>query len=120
MSDDFPSLDRARIRRLATLRRSQHRSALFMLGMAALCIVIACASINEAIDQFRQARYPSAIIFTIIAPTLLSLARKAWLRRQRIVREIAASALEEPTEPPDFSTLQDGRQLSRSLEDIID
>ena len=120
MSDDFPSLDQTRIRRLAALRRGQHRSALFMFGMTALCVVIACASINEAIDQFRRARHLSAIIFTMISPALLLLARQAWLRRQRIVREIASSTLEEPTEPPDFSTLQDGRQLSRSLEDIID
>lgn len=119
MSDDAP-LDYTRIRRLAVLRRSQHRSALFMLGFAALCIVMACAALVESVSQFRHHRFLTGIGLIIIVAPLLWLMRMCWKRRQRILLELSSKTNGFPLYPPDFTTLQDGSQVARSLNDMVD
>lgn len=114
------SLDHLRIHRLASLRRSQHRSALFMLGLSGLSLVMACSAINEAIDLIRSDRVKSGIGFILFVPPLFWLMRKTWRRRKRILCDLRSSTQVSPLEPPDFSTLQDGSQLARSLEEMVD
>ena len=123
-TDDQPpphrddDLDAARIRQIAKLRRSAVRSRGYLLVGGIVCAVLGMQLIWNSISRFRMGNNSTASFFLLAAVVLFVLAVKAFLRAQQLRREAKASAISDPTTPPDLSQLSDGSQTWENLKDI--
>jgi hypothetical protein len=111
-----PGLSELRIRQMATLRRSAYRSRSYAIIGASACIVMAMQLIWTLI---RSHRFNLWTIGFALATILLIFAASYCIRRAIAMnREAKQSTIPEPTTQPDFSTLGDGSQLAKNLEEI--
>jgi hypothetical protein len=116
-------LDANRIRKLAILRRAADRAASYlMIGLVA-CIVCAAELIYDAWWRWDNRGVGMRGIVLVAAYLLFGIvllrAALMFYRLARSARERAArSMLTEPGTEPDFSTLQDGSQRVRDLENL--
>lgn len=118
--DRQSELDIMRIRQLSTVRRAEIRVRSYLLIGAVGCLV---GSIQLAIMAIRHIRRQHrwdwrAILLLLAATVALQAAgffRKRWAQ---IGREMAKPMLQEPATPPDFSTLGDGKDHWKKLEDV--
>ena len=113
---DEPGLSELRIRQMATLRRTAYRSRSYEIIGAIACIVMAMQSIWTLIRSHRFNVWTIAFALTMI----LSVWGAIYCIRRAIAmnREAKRSTLPQPTMPPDFSTLSNGSQLAKNLEEI--
>ena len=121
MSDpvDEQHLDALRIRQATALRRSLYRSRAYAVIGALACAAGAVQCAWLVIRQMRGAGFDSRaaallLLLNVTIVAALLLARRA----AALYREAVSTVLPEPRTPPDFSTLSDGSQRARNLEDV--
>jgi hypothetical protein len=119
-SDHPPELDGLRIRQLTALRRGAIRSRSWCLITAAVCIV---GTVQLLINIVQVIRYEHSLGLRAMGYLLVAIGGciaaifSIW-RAQILKREIDKPLLDEPKNPPDFSTLSDGSERWKSLENI--
>lgn len=121
MSDDH--LNSNRIRQMASLRRGAIRSRSYCVVAAGACAVAAAELVFDAIR-----RWPApldlrgvmiAVLYLICAAALAGAGVYFARLAMRFHREAKQSNLPPaPATPPDFSTLQDGSQMAKNLEEL--
>jgi hypothetical protein len=117
--DRADELDGHKIRQLATLRRAAYRSRSYAIIAAGACAVAAAQLLLLLVRHLRAAGWSLlATLYLILLPLSLWA---TWhflgvaLARHREARQTPAST---PSVPPDFSTLRDGSQQLRNLEEL--
>jgi hypothetical protein len=120
MDDDRSAeLNELRIRQLATLRRSAYRSRSHAVIAMLVCIVAmaqAAVLLAQHLIQIGMGWRP--VIYTMF---VVGGAGGGWFFARKAMvlhRETKQSYIQSPTEPPDFSTLGDGSQRWKNLEEI--
>ena len=117
--DRSAELDGLRIRQLATLRRAAYRSrshAIIALLVCAVAVVHTSILLAQHLRYFGWGWRPPVYIAVILAA--MYGVTFFWRRAVALHREAKQSHLETPTTPPDFSTLSDGSQRWKNLEDL--
>ncbi|MGH7214395.1 MAG: hypothetical protein ACREIT_06500 [Tepidisphaeraceae bacterium] len=119
---DVDELDALRIRNLSVARRAAIRSRSYMLIGAAACLIGAVKLVLMTIEEAAGAapRGPDAWSTGYVLLAAVALAASVYFMRRatQIRRELAQPTLSEPTAPPDFSTLSDGSQRWKNLEEV--
>lgn len=112
-------IDAARIRRLATERRSINRTASYLIVAAGVCVVaigqLAWMTIQHVRALGWTPRPIGYLLFVVLAVC------GAWYfgsRAAALHREAKATSLPQAATPPDFSTLDDGSKHWKNLEDV--
>ena len=117
--DRSDELDGLRIRQLSALRRATSRQRSYVLIGWVACLVAVIQLLWMTVQHVRMAgwdRRPIAYLMFAAAGLLGSV---LFMRRAReYTRELSRSALTEPEAAPDFSTLSDGSQRVRNLEEM--
>ena len=120
-NDDVGELDSLRMRHIVVIRRAAMRSRTYCIVGAGGCLIGAIKLILMTVAEVRRfgwhLRQISFVLFAVAAFFGVSyfLGRAAhWNRESR--RSAADTSDDLP--PPDFSTLSDGSQHARNLEDI--
>jgi hypothetical protein len=113
-------LNAARIRQLTTLRRATIRSRSWCLIGAVVGFVAAAELVFKIVQNFRYGHgwgfLTAAFVFCAIASGVIAV---YFLRRcVELHREIQTPILRDPATPPDFSTLSDGSQQWKNLEEM--
>ena len=112
-------IDSARIRRLATERRSINRTASYFLVATGVCVVAIGQLAWMTIQHVRAVGWTPRPIGYFLFIVLAAWGAWHFGRRAAVLRgEAKASVLPEPTTPPDFSTLDDGSKYWKNLEDV--
>lgn len=123
-SDDSArdQLDAGRIRKMAALRRAAYRSRSYCLIALGGCVVGAAEFVFKAIRRWpTQGTFLGYLIvlsYLVAAVVLLFLSRRLIRMMIHFHREAQQTTLTDPTTPPDFTTLQDGTQTVRNLEEM--
>lgn len=111
-------LNGLRIRQVANLRRGAYRSRSWSVIAAVCCLVGAAQLVQMAVHVARHGRVMLPIGFCLAAAAAL-LGSGYFIRSAVLLtREIRSSSLSEPSTPPDFSSLSDGSQHWRNLDEI--
>jgi len=114
--DEF---DSARIRRLATERRSLNRTASYFIVVAGVCIVAIGQLAWMTIQHVRVVGWtPRPIGYLLFVVLAVWGAWYSGTRARALHREAKQSMLAEPASEPDFSTLDDGSKHWKNLEDV--
>jgi hypothetical protein len=108
-------LDGVRIRQLSTLRRATYRSRSYAMIWSTVCAV---ATVQFIIMAAREDRPMLLIAWVLLAICSSWMSFHCARRAIALHREAKRKMLVEPTTPPDFSTLSDGSQHARNLEDV--
>lgn len=110
-------LDGLRIRQLSALRRSAYRTRSFAIIVAVACLVV---GIQLAIKAFRAESAWFRVLSAALAVFALFGAVHFTRRIAALQRELRTPPPMPPEPPggPDFSTLSDGSQQWKNLEDI--
>lgn len=118
-SDRADELDGLRIRQLATLRRAAYRSR----SHAIVAMLVCAAAVVQAgfllVQHLLRIGFDARLL--LYAAFILAGAYGAlffYRRALALHREATQSHLDNPTTPPDFSTLSDGSQRWKNLEEI--
>jgi 8-oxo-dGTP diphosphatase len=112
-------LDALRIQRQVKERRAAMRSASHCLIVALACIVGALDLLWQTIHRYWVERRLGWPALYLAAAIVLGWGGVRFLRRaRRLSRESRRHDLPEPTAAPDFSTLGDGSQAAKNLEQI--
>ena len=112
-------LDGARILQISKLRRSAYRSRSYCIIGAILCAVAAVKLGINCVKLVWNVGWSGWLALHILAVAVCAtFATRLYAKSREYAREAAQSALEEPTKPPDFSTLGDGSQSWKSLEEM--
>ena len=112
-------LDGFRMRQVVIARRAAIRSRTYMLLGAMLCAVGCAKLITMMIPLVRHGGWSRLVIGYGIAAALAVVGTLFCLQRAaELNRESKAAVLPEPATPPDFSTLSDGSQHAKNLENI--
>jgi hypothetical protein len=87
------------------------------------CVLAATGTIKLLLMTFQRIRIEhrvrlSTAAFVLAAAVCLKFARNFWQRAGKMTRELAKPLIEEPGSPPDFSTLRDGSQVAKDLEEV--
>ena len=113
-------LDAVRVRQLSTLRLATLRSRSWCLIGLLLSATTAADLFGKAAiwawDLHRWGWWPTWV--SLAGLTAAALAVTAGRAARRLGREAALSTLPEPTTPPDFSTLGNGADRWRRLEEV--
>lgn len=117
---DEADLSGQKIKQISSLRRGAYRTRSWLMIGAVSCIVGAAQLIYLAIQARRNGLRLTALGEVLTA--VLSLFLGVYFSRRALEahREIQQSRLEEPTTPPDFSTLSDGSQRWKNLQAMTD
>ena len=112
-------LDLQRALRVSTLRRALDRSrshAIIATIVCAVAIVQLCFSTYQA---FRARAIPYAVTYIVLGVVAAIGARYFYRRADALHREAMRSPLDADSQSaPDFSTLSDGSQRARNLDDM--
>jgi hypothetical protein len=116
-------LNSNRIRQMASLRRAAIRTRSYCVIGLGVCVVAIAQFVFETIREWPEhvswrGVWPAVLYLLCIAglarfgiPTLVRLLIKCH-------REAKQSILPAPDRPPDFSSLQDGSQFAKNLDEI--
>jgi len=126
MQDDSPEADPRdaelnglKIRQIALARRTAYRARSYALIAAFACIVIVAQLIYLIATQLRGAGLSIYGLAYMLMLPLLGFGAVAFLARaKRYLIEATQTKLTEPPDQPDFSSLSDGSQRWRDLENI--
>jgi hypothetical protein len=118
--DTEHAFDKLRIKNLTALRMGAIRARSWWLIGMLLATVLAVELLCKAIDFVRAFHRWGWIPTLEIVVSILAIAcaRHAMRRAAEFKKEIDRSAIVEPSDPPDFSTLSDGSDRWKNLEDI--
>ena len=114
------SLDGMRIHQLTSLRRGAIRARTYLHIGWVLCATGGVQLTLKAVQRVRYERVWDArtFAFGIFSVVCFMISLYFLKRALEIGRELKKPLLDEPGTPPDFSTLSDGSQHARNLEDI--
>jgi hypothetical protein len=118
--DFAEELDGLRIRQVATLRRGAARARSYLVIGAAVSVVAAVKLVSMAVEYVRANGWgPSPVGYLMFAAAALLLAGYFGRRALEAHRELKTPP-PLPPQPaePDFSTLSDGSQRWKNLEDL--
>jgi hypothetical protein len=119
LDDRASELDGLRIRQLATLRRTTYRSRSYAIIAAGACAVLAAQLLFMTVRQVLGSGWSARTVLYVLVALLAVWG--AWFFIGRVIalhREARRSPLADPETPPDFSTLSDGSQRIKNLEEI--
>jgi hypothetical protein len=120
MSDDH--LNSNRIRQMAALRRGAIRSRSYCVIAIGGCLVGAAELVFDAVRRWPRPFGVSglliALLYLVGAGGLVYLGFYFLNLAVRFHREAKQTALPPPTQPPDFTQLQDGSQIVKNLEEM--
>ena len=109
-------LNALRIEQIATDRKAAVRQRSFMIGGTVLCVVIAVQVILSGLNG--RLLPMQRIAYFLFAGLLFMVAVSLMVKAREIKKELARPLLQDPKEPPDFSTLRDGTQFKDNFENI--
>lgn len=114
--DDLSAL---RIRVLSAGRRAGYRTRSYCIVAVGVCIVASVKLLLMTIAYVHTHGW-GFTPFGYVLAALAALAGAMFFSRRtmELTRELSRPALEEPTTPPDFSTLSDGSQHWKNLENM--
>lgn len=107
-----------RIRQISTLRRAAYRSRSWVIIAAGVCIVASLKLLLTAVTDIRAGRRALSIGYGLAAVALFIIGGRFVRRALAMTQRIHEARQPEPPEPPDFSTLSDGSQRWKNLEDM--
>src|SRR5690242_7635892 len=117
--DQEVELDGLKIRQLSTMRRTAYRGRSYAIIAAAACAVVAVQLIWLSIRHVYTIGWGVwPIGYLLLVPLALWGAWHFLERAQSLGIESKRSALDEPTTAPDFSSLSDGSQHAKNLEEM--
>ena len=113
-------LDGVRVRQIAALRRGAYRVRSYCVVAAAALVVVAVQLCVMAVAFVRAAGWGARPVGYVMFAGFALLAAGYFARRVlHLTRELRQSAVPTPPDrEPDFSTLSDGSQRWRNLEDV--
>jgi hypothetical protein len=117
--EDGDHLDALRVRQLSAVRRGAYRTRSYCVIGLGVCAVAAVQLVVMAVRHVRAAGWewrPVGYLCGVAAAMMAA----AFLSRQvaELTRELRRPALAEPEAPPDLSTLSDGSQHWKNLENM--
>jgi hypothetical protein len=117
---DEADLSGLKIKQISALRRGAYRTRSWLMIGAISCAVGAAQLVYLAIKARREGL--RLVPLGEVVSALFSLVLCVYFSRRALDahREIQQSRLEEPTIPPDFSTLSDGSQRWTNLQEMAD
>jgi hypothetical protein len=121
VDDRDDELDGVRIRQLAAVRRGAFRARSYSLIAAVACLVVSIQLVMMTADAVRARGWGLLTVGYVQFAVLALLAAAHFGRRVRALsRELRAPPPLPPIPPggPDFSTLSDGSQQWKNLDDI--
>ena len=112
-------LDALRIRQATALRRSLYRGRAYAVVGAVACAAAAAQCAWLAYGHIRTLGWGTRPVALLVL-MLGAIVGAAWCARRAsaLTGEARATVLPQPTTAPDFSTLSDGSQRARNLEDV--
>jgi hypothetical protein len=118
-ADKEGELDSLRMRNVVVLRRAAMRSRGYAIIGACICLTAAVKLITMIVQEVRgHGWHVRQVLFAVFAAVSV-LGIPYFIRRAaHWAREGRTSVLADPDTPPDFSTLSDGTQHARNLDDI--
>ena len=113
-------LNSNRIHQFSSLRRGAIRARSWCLIAVVVCIVGAIQLVIWIVqDIWRQHRWGWwATLYLLLIAAALKIAITFSRKAREFKREIDKPMLEEPAQPPNFSTLSDGSQHWKNLENM--
>jgi len=112
-------LDSLRIRQLASLRRATYRSRSHAIIAAAVCAGLAVQLGWVMLQRIRADGWSLRLmVFALLLAACLAGAIWFARRAAEFHRAAQKAGRDEPAAQPDFSTLSDGSQRARNLEEI--
>jgi hypothetical protein len=112
-------LNALRIRQLASARRAAYRARSYCVVGALVCVVAVVQLAWTAIGMIATTNLRfRAALYAVAAVVAAWGARYFFRKAMAFDREAKQSALPQPTGEPDFSTLSDGSQQWKNLEDV--
>jgi hypothetical protein len=117
---DEADLSGLKIKQISALRRGAYRTRSWLMIGAISCAVGAAQLVFLAIKARRAGLRLVPLGEVLMAVIGLGLCVYFSRRALEAHREIQKSRLQEPTTPPDFSTLSDGSQRWRNLQSMAD
>ncbi len=119
MPETDEELDGLRIRNLAGARRAAYRSRSHAIVVGLACLVGAIQLVIMTVQRTREPGWDVRCVGFIGFAIFGLYGTWFFLRRaMEMHREAKRSALAQTNDPPDFSTLSDGSQRWRDLENI--
>jgi hypothetical protein len=111
-------LDELRIRQIATLRRALYRSRSHAIVVTIALLVVAVQLGWMTYSSHRRGSPKVAVALAIAGAACLAGSLHFWRRAAALHQEAKRTLLIEPAQPPDFSTLSDGSQQWKNLEEL--
>jgi hypothetical protein len=113
-------LDENRIKQVSALRRSLYRGRSYCIVGVIACVVTAIQLVINTVLKAREEGFGSKPIGYVICTIVLLIAASFLLRKAQAI-QTELTNLHHPEQPagdPDFSTLSDGSQRWKNLEDM--
>jgi len=118
---DDDQLSALRIKQIATLRRAAYRSRSHAVVACAACAVVAVQLVWNTISDLRGGAFSiKSAGYGLFALAGIYGAVHFFGRARAYHRMARQTALHEPAEPPDLSSLSDGSQRWKNLEQVED
>jgi hypothetical protein len=118
-NDRDAELDGVRIRQLAAMRRATYRSRSHAVIATLVCVVAAMQATIYLVQHLLHLGFSWRVLLYAAFVIAGSYGAIFFARRAiALHREATQSRVLEPSSPPDFSTLSDGSQRWKDLEDI--
>lgn len=113
-------LNGIRIKQIAAGRRAAIRGISYLWVGVFACVAVVGGLIQKAYQRVSHERRWDLRTFAFIggAAVTFSLAGYFYRNLRALKREVDKPLLDEPTTPPDFSTLSDGTQQWKNLDDV--
>ena len=117
--DRADELSALRIRQLSAAKRAAYRSRSYCVIAAVVCVVAIVQLVWNGVLLLRGGGWTSRPVSYFLFAILAAWGVGYFVRHATAFhREAQRSALPEPTTPPDFSTLGDGSEQWKKLEDV--
>jgi hypothetical protein len=119
VEEQSQELDAMRIRRVAKARQTALRSASHCLIAAGACAVAVVDLLWRAARRvFVYEECLRPLLYVLAAGALAWICVRFTAKAAQLRRLAREKSLSEPLIPPDFSTLSDGSQFAKNLEQI--
>ena len=117
--DDERELSRLRVRQLSALRRAAYRTRSYCVIGAVGCAVAAVKLVLMTSAHAHARGWGlRPVLYVLAAAAALAGVRFFFGRAAGLTRELNRPAQTDPDSPPDFSTLSDGSQHWKNLEEL--
>ena len=111
-------LDELRIRQVATLRRALYRSRSHAIVVMVALVVVAVQLGWMTYSSWRRANPKLAVALGVAGVGCIVGAHHFYRRAAALHQEAKQTLLVEPSDAPDFSSLGDGSQRWKDLEEL--